>query len=215
MERKNKNNKIADLMVNESKIIETEAKQIQQEAINLKALAAHLESNTNIERDLPFSMKVNIWLFKIRKYIWLSFLGITVTLILLLVKESRAKEFLLKQVNTTKEENVNLMEKIDIKDNEIADLHETLEKVEDTFETLVKENIRLNEDCISIPASNPVIVDRAKNDPTNKELTEIYKRKLEEFREARRQKLENSSVPKEKRERRKLEKHYSKNAMIF
>lgn len=215
MERKNKNNKIADLMVNESKIIETEAKQIQQEAINLKALAAHLESNTNIERDLPFSMKVNIWLFKIRKYIWLSFLGITVTLILLLVKESRAKEFLLKQVNTTKEENVNLMEKIDIKDNEIADLYETLEKAEDTFETLVKENIRLNKDCRGIPASNPVIVDRAKNDPTNKELTEIYKRKLEEFREARKQKLENSSVPKEKRERRKLEKHYSKNAMIF
>lgn len=215
MERKNKNNKIADLMVNESKIIETEAKQIQQEAINLKALAAHLESNTNIERDLPFSMKVNIWLFKIRKYIWLSFLGITVTLILLLVKESRAKEFLLKQVNTTKEENVNLMEKIDIKDNEIADLYETLEKAEDTFGTLVKENIRLNKDCRGILASNPVIVDRAKNDPTNKELTEIYKRKLEEFREARKQKLENSSVPKEKRERRKLEKHYSKNAMIF
>lgn len=215
MERENKNNKIADLMVNESKIIETEAKQIQQEAINLKALAAHLESNTNIERDLPFSMRINILLFKIRKYIWLSFLGITVTLILLLAKESRAKEFLLKQVNTTKEENINLMEKIDVKDNEIADLYETLGKVEDTFEALVKENIRLNDDCRGAPASNPVIVDRAREDITRKELSEVYQRKLEEFREARKQKLERSSVPKEKRERRKLEKQYSKNAMIF
>lgn len=215
MEKKSKNNKIADLMVNESKIIETEAKQIQQEAVNLKALAAHLESNTNIEEDLPFIMRVNILLFKIRKYIWLSFVGITITIILLLVKESNAKEYLLKQVNTTKEENINLMEKIDVKDNEIADLYETLEKVEDTFEALVKENIRLNDDCRGLPTKDPIIVDRTNSNPSNKELSEVYKKKLEEFREARRQKLEKSSVPKEKRERRKLEKQYSKNALIF